>query len=121
MAMATKQSEKDTERALIPCCDISENNSGICVRIEMPGVAKDGLEIKIDRDLLIISGKKMKARAKGDYLLHEIQEGNFLHEFTIDETIDRNKIEASLEKGVLNLTLGIKESEKPRKINIVAR
>ncbi|MDA3852257.1 MAG: Hsp20 family protein [Spirochaetaceae bacterium] len=36
----------------------------------------------------------------------------------MDEIIDRNKIEALMEKGVLRLTLNIKESQKPRKIKI---
>jgi HSP20 family molecular chaperone IbpA len=45
----------------------------------------------------------------------------FGNRYVIDDTIDCSKINASLEKGILTLTLGIKESEKPRKINVVAK
>jgi HSP20 family molecular chaperone IbpA len=42
-------------------------------------------------------------------------------EYTLDETIDRNSIEARLEKGILTLTLGLSENVKPRKINVVSK
>jgi HSP20 family molecular chaperone IbpA len=42
-------------------------------------------------------------------------------EYTIDKTIDRGSIEASLNQGVLTLTLGLSESVKPRKINVISK
>ena len=38
--------------------------------------------------------------------------------FTLDDTIDRNKVDAKLESGVLIVTLHLKEAEKPRKIQV---
>jgi len=85
--------------------------------MEMPGVTKENLDVRIDNDLLIIHGKR-KAPISGKFLIHEITEGDYHNEYTIDNTIDRNKIDAALDKGILTLTLSIRESEKPRKINV---
>lgn len=119
--MEAKQITKQTRRAYPACCNISEGDGTIILELEMPGVAKNNLDIKIDGDLLIIHGKKKVDEYKeGKYHIQEIREADYHHEFTIDNTIDRNKIDALLEKGTLALTLHIKESEKPRKIEVIA-
>jgi HSP20 family protein len=84
-------------------------------------VTKDNLDVKIDGDQLAIHGKRPASGEKGTFLIREIPEGDFYQSYTIDDTIDRNKIDAALEKGILALTLHLKESEKPRKINVVAK
>jgi len=100
------------------CCNIFEKNGQVYLELEMPGVSKENLEMKIENDILYIHGKKTVNTDKGRFLLKEVREGDFYHEFTLDNTIDRNKIEATLSKGVATIVMGIKESEKPRKIEI---
>ncbi|MDX9800707.1 MAG: Hsp20/alpha crystallin family protein [Spirochaetia bacterium] len=101
------------------CCDIYEKNGQLYLELEMPGVSKENLEMKIENDMLYIHGKKnINNNNKDIFLLKEIRDGDYHHEYTIDNTIDRNKIEATLSKGVATIVMGIKESEKPRKIAI---
>lgn len=119
--MATQSIAKPTRRLLTSNCDIYQENGNIVLRLEMPGVNKENLNIKIDGDLLIIHAAKAEIPAGGKYIMREIRDGDYYHKYTLDQTIDRNKIEASLEKGVLYLTLKIKESEKPRKIKVIAK
>lgn len=120
--MENKVATTTTRRYYPACCDIREGDGTIILRLEMPGVTKESLDIKIDGDLLMIHGQKeLPAHKDGKYLVREIRDADYHHEFTIDDTIDRNKIDAELEKGVLNLTLHMKESEKPRKINVVTK
>ena len=90
----------------------------VMVKMEMPGVSKENLDIKVDNDKLIVDGRKILNKPKGEYRLKEIREGDYHHEFNIDQTIDRNSIKAEIKNGVLVLELGIKESEKPRKIKV---
>ncbi len=116
--MSGKEIDRVRRRIWPGCCDIKDEEGKIMVRIEMPGVPKDNLDVKIEGDKLIIHGRKETSETGGTFLLREIREGDYHQEFTIDDTIDRNSIEASLENGVLHLTLGLKESEKPRKIEI---
>lgn len=102
-------------------CDIYEDNGKVICKMEMPGVSKEALDIKVDGDRLIVDGRKTTRQPEGNYRIHEIRDGDYHHEFTIDDTIDRNKIDAVIKNGVVTLALSIKEAEKPRKINIVAK
>jgi len=119
--MSTKEIETKNRRQYPACCDIYEDKGNVILKMEMPGVSKENLEIKIDGDILVIHGKKeIPSNEKATYHIREIRNGDYHHEYTIDDTIDREKINASLEKGVLTLTLSVKESQKPRKINVVS-
>jgi HSP20 family protein len=117
----TDKKEMDSQRRIIPtACDIYLEKEQVVCKLEMPGVTREHLEIKVDGDRLIIHGIKAAREAKGEYLIREIRDGDYHHEFTLDDTVDRNKIDASVKNGAVTVTLGIKESEKPRKINVIA-
>ena len=84
----------------------------------MPGVSKDRLDIDVDGNELQITGTRESSGSEGTYLVRERPLGTFRQIYTIDDTIDRNRIEASLERGMLTLSLHRKEAEKPRRITI---
>lgn len=119
-AEVRKERDREQVQFVRPFCSICEEQAGaIKLKIEMPGVAKEQLVINIDGNELQITGKRETTLGtEGNYLIRERPSGNYRQAYTIDDTIDRNKIEASLEGGVLTLTLNRKESEKPRKITI---
>ena len=122
--MADKSLEKRTETrpSVRACCDVLEKNGEIALRLEMPGVTKEALSINIDGNQLEIRGMRdLPVKPDDTYLIREIRDADFHQVYTIDETIDRNKIDASMKNGVLTLTLGLKESQKPRKIQISAK
>ena len=101
------------------CCDVFDDSGKVYINLEMPGVSKENLSVKVEGDRLIIHGARKSSEGNdGKYIVREIREGDYHHEFTLDDTIDRNKIEASLKNGIALITLGVKESEKPRKISI---
>ncbi len=111
-------SAENTIKYFKACCDIYEYGGKVFLELEMPGVSQENLDIKVADDMLIIHGRKHIAQEKGSFLVKEIREGDYHHEYSIDDTIDRNKIEASLKNGIATISMGIKESEKPRKISI---
>ena len=114
-----KNREKEQTRFIRPFCFICEEEEGVVtLKLEMPGVTKDHLDIDVDGNELQITGKRDSGGAEGTYLMRERPAGAFRQVYTLDDTIDRNKIEAGLDKGVLTLTLHRRESEKPRKISI---
>ena len=114
-----KEKEKEQERFIRPYCFICEEEEGVVtLKLEMPGVSKDQLNIDVDGNELEITGNRELSSSKGTYLMRERPSGTFQQVYTLDDTIDRNKIEASLEGGVLTLNLHRRESEKPRKITI---
>lgn len=109
--------EKKKERAKVGSrCDIYKAENNIILKVEMPGVDKDNIDIKVDGDHLVVEGKKDIKRAGSGYIIREIKDADYFQRFTIDSTIDRKKIDAEMKNGLLTLSLGIRESEKTRKI-----
>ena len=88
------------------------------LQLEMPGVHKDDIDIRIEGDQLIVTGKHPEEVDQVDWLLRERRLGDYYRKFTIDQTINREKVDAVYELGVMNITLQVKEEAKPRRIEI---
>jgi len=104
--------------AVVPACSISEENGSILIRLEMPGVSKDNLKISMERNELTILGSTSRDSREGEYLVRERREGDYRKVFTIDDSIDREKVDATLANGIATITLQVKEAVKPRLIEI---
>jgi len=108
-----------SERYFVPAVDIYESEEAVHLRAEMPGVDKDGVSIDLENDTLTIHGAKAANGGADEHvLLQEFETGHYLRRFTIAETIDQEKIEASMADGLLNLTLPKVEPARPRKIEV---
>jgi HSP20 family protein len=105
-------------KAIIPACSISEDSGIVTVKVEMPGVEKEGLEVRVEGNSLTLEGKRAEDGLQGNYLTRERRLGDYRKSFTIDETIDRDRIEAQLVDGLLTMKLHMKEAAKPRRIAI---
>lgn len=112
--------EKTVERTrtLVPAVDIYEEGGAVRIRMEMPGVRKEDVELRIENDLLSIKGSKGQNGQDGAYVLRERHFGEYYKQFTLDDTIDREKVDASMKNGVLVVTLNKKEAAKPRRIEV---
>ena len=115
--MEIRKHAKETA-CLIPLSTIYEEDGKVIARIEMPGIDKDDLSIRVEGEQLEIVGKRKAFEEKGQYLIRERCPGDFQKVFILDDTVDREKIEAAVENGILTLVLHLKESVKPRKIEI---
>ena len=110
---------REQEPAMRPAVDIFEDETGITVQADMPGVAKDGLEIHIDSDSLSISGKADIPMADGMEALHaEVSSARFERSFALSSELDGDKADASLKDGVLTLRIPKREQYKPRKVEV---
>ena len=116
--MADTKDVKQGKKTFSAPCDIYHDTDKVVCRLEMPGVTKENLEVKVDGNRLIIDGIKSTEKIAGEYRIREIRSGDYHQEFTIDDTVDRNKIEASIKNGIVTIHLGIREAEKPRKIQV---
>ena len=87
---------------------------------EVQGKLKEGLEVTISEGELSIYGRVAReAFEKEDaYILNEICSGDYYRVFKINETIDVDKIKATLDQGMLRVTLPKHERAKPREIPI---
>ena len=110
---------RQEERYAIPPVDIYEKDDALTVLADLPGVAPDGLNISVDKGVLTIEGR-VEAGEVGSLLAREFDLTSFYRQFRIAETIDTEKIQASLKNGVLHLTLPKMEKAKPRQIPVTA-
>ena len=107
------------EKVFLPAADIYEKDDAILVRCDMPGVAQDQVDIRLENTELEITGTQAAEKPDGvDLLTGEYQTGIFRRKFNIPQLIDREKIRARLHNGVLDIELPKAEQAKPRKIEI---
>ena len=109
---------QETRRQIRPMYRIIENKGEVTLTIDMPGVQKEDLSMSIENSELRVIGKRSNEGQEGRYLVRERRQGDFANSFTLDETIDQNNVEATLEHGVLTVKLHVKEEVKPRRIQI---
>lgn len=103
---------------LRPAATIIENADGFVIEADMPGVSKEGLELTVDYDTLTIAGKRNGAKLSGRSLHRETAAAEYRRAFEIGREIDRNRVEARLEQGVLRVVLPKVEEIKPRRVAI---
>lgn len=104
-----------------PAVDIFETENEITLLADMPGVKTDHLSVDLRENTLTIVGE-ISSSEEGDEqdLLIEYEVGQYFRQFTIPELIDRNRIDAQMNNGILKLVLPKAEAAKPRKIEIKA-
>jgi len=107
-----------------PAVDIVEKDNAYEVTADLPGFDEKNIAVTLQNGSLSIKGerKSEKEEKKKDYHLTEREFGSFERRFTLPEGVDSDKIEASLKKGVLTVTLPKKpEAQKPaKKIDVKA-
>jgi HSP20 family protein len=117
--MVKKENYEKDERVLVPLTDIYETADQYTLKLEMPGVTRDKLEITMENDELEIRGEAETNKPEQMELKYsEFFQYDYYRRFTVSNDIDRQKISATFENGVLTLVLQKHESVKPRKIAI---
>ena len=106
-------------RVFVPNADIYETNDALTVILEMPGVEKNNVDVRVEDDILRVTGQLDLSKYKGLAPLYtEYNIGNYARNFRLSNKFDQNKIAAELKDGVLRLTLPKAEETKPRTIEI---
>jgi HSP20 family protein len=101
-----------------PAVNILETKDGYVLEAEMAGVDKDGLEITLEGNELIIAGRRRPEAVAGEPVFCECSKADYRRVFELDPSIDTTRISARMNQGVLTLTLPISEKVKPRKIAV---
>lgn len=102
---------------ILPLIDMYETPDSYILFVDMPGVTKENLDVKVIGNSLIVRGKSDIPVSRNDgVLLDEITKGEYMREFVLSDDVDRDKIEARLTNGVLILKL--RKSEKSKEIEV---
>ena len=115
-----KQEEKTTPgRYYVPAADIFETEEALTLMLEMPGVAKNNVDVEIENDVLRVEAKiDFSAYKDTEPVYTEYNVGHYARAFTLSDKIDRENISADLEDGVLTLTLPKAKEALPRRIAV---
>jgi HSP20 family protein len=102
-----------------PPVDVYENKDNLVVRVELPGMSKDQIDVSVHQNTLTISGQREESRqADCKYTRSERFTGRFLRSLGIPKPIESDKVKAAYSDGVLTITLPKTEESKPRRIEV---
>ena len=90
-----------------PSLDFSETEKEFVTRVEVPGMAKEDLDINVDGRLLTISGHRefQKEEKTEEYYCQEREQGKFLRTLQLPAAVDSTKVGATYDNGVLTVRL----------------
>ncbi|MGD0819134.1 MAG: Hsp20/alpha crystallin family protein [Desulfomonilia bacterium] len=102
-----------------PAVDILEDADNLYIYADMPGADDKSVNVSLENDVLTIEAQAQDVSFdKHDVTYAEYGVGDYYRAFTLNETVDRDKIEARMKNGVLNIVLPKAEAVKPRSIPI---
>jgi HSP20 family protein len=98
----------------VPAVNITEHKDEYMVSLAVPGMKKDDFKIDVDGNMLTISSEKVESKEEKDkkFTRKEYNYASFSRTFTLPEEINKEKIEAMYEDGVLKISLPRKEEAK---------
>jgi len=113
----SREETRSPQQYVTPPVDIYETQEGLVVKADLPGVARDSMDLRVENNLLTIRAKAAHG-APGEPIYREYGLVNFFRQFELNERVDQSKISAELNHGVLTLNLPKAEEAKPRKIDV---
>jgi HSP20 family molecular chaperone IbpA len=113
----SREETRAADRYAAPAVNILENQDGLTLLVDMPGVGKEDLKIDLHQGILTIEGRTQPV-APAEDIYREFTLGHFYRQFRVPEGIDPEKVTAGYRHGVLSLQLPRAEAAKPRRIEI---
>lgn len=115
------RSETEPSRALTPRVDVVEDDTGISIQADLPGVPKEKLSLRVEGETLQIEGEiSSDAPAGMEAIYAEVQVPRYRRAFTLSRELDTGKIDAALKDGVLKLRIPKAAHAQPRRIEVKA-
>ncbi|HUN46461.1 MAG TPA: Hsp20/alpha crystallin family protein [Stellaceae bacterium] len=117
--LVSKEEKTAPARYYVPTTDIYETADALTVVMELPGVEKRDVDVKLEEDVLRVEARIDFSKYEGlEPLYTEYNVGHFSRSFTLSDRIDQQEIAAQLDDGVLTLTLRKAKAAQPCKIAI---
>ena len=107
--------------ASFPPVNAFANEDGIALSAQLPGVEQDDMEISVFRDTLTLRGKRQPATERQAYHRRERGHGEFVRNISLPFSVDPDRVEATVQNGVLRLSLHRPEQDKPKRIKVSAQ
>ena len=104
----------------VPAVDVYEDEHKLVLKLEVPGVKQEDLDIQVENQTLTVRGQRKFDAEEKEENFHRIERrfGSFVRSFTLPMTIDTGSVTAKYENGVLAVQLAKKEAAKPKQVKI---
>ena len=106
--------------SFIPPVDVYEDSHKLVLKLEVPGIKQEDLEVHLENQTLTIKGERKFEKDEREENFHRIERryGSFARTFTLPQTVDAGSIKASYDHGVLAVSLEKKEAAKPKQVKV---
>jgi HSP20 family protein len=103
-----------------PPIDVFEKGDNFEVKVELPGMKQEAVDVSVSDDTLTIKGERRPESSvkEEDYYRSEIAYGNFYRSIALPSSVDTRNIEAVYDDGILRVTLQRAAGAKPKKVNV---
>ncbi len=104
----------------VPPVDIYEDEHKLVLKLEVPGVKQQDLDIQVENQTLTVKGQRGFEAEEKEENFHRIERrfGSFVRSFTLPLTVDTGSVSAKYDAGVLSIQLSKKEAAKPKQVKI---
>lgn len=116
-SIAKREETREPESYITPVTDIYEEDKGLYMMVDLPGVDQDGLKLSVEEGVLTIEGHVKRSDNK-EYFIREFEPSNYYRQFELSEAVDQEGINAELKNGVLNIFLPRAKAVQPRTIEV---
>jgi HSP20 family protein len=106
--------------AWAPALDVQEDKDNYSVRIELPGLKREDIDVSLNDGELVIAGERKSEKVEEGVEVHRQERyyGKFQRVLTLAEPVTADKVKADYKDGVLTVTLPKAEEAKPKKIDV---
>jgi HSP20 family protein len=107
-------------RRWAPAMDVLENEDHFVLRADLPGMTEEDVSIEVEDQTLTISGERKSESELKEEGYHRVERafGAFSRSLTLPKGVDPEAVEASFDRGVLEVRIPKPEERKPRKVAI---
>src|SRR3569832_2101881 len=112
--------ELTTSGSFVPPVDIYEDENSISLRLEIPCMKQEDLDIRLENNTLTVRGERKFEKEEKEENFHRIERryGSFARSFTLPNTVDSEKAKADYKEGILSIELAKRAETKPKQIKI---
>jgi HSP20 family protein len=115
--MVKREITREPDSFVTPLTDIYEEENGLKLVADLPGVDKEGLKLSVDKNILTIEGHVTPDLDAG-FLMREYEPSNYFRQFELAESVDQENINAELNNGVLKVFLPFAKETQPKVISV---
>ncbi len=118
--LLTENADENGSRMLVPATDVAETEDGLMISVELPGLKKEDVKLRIENGVLTLTGEKTALKDERKKELHCVERrfGSFRRQISLPSQVDAAQATATFADGVLTIEIPKLEAAKPRELEI---